>query len=56
MTAKRKLNLLFLGGKKKKGDEVEDEDDDDELRTSVSQGRVIVTLSTEELFLCTLHI
>jgi hypothetical protein len=39
----------------KKGDEVKDEDDD-MVRTSVSQDRVIATLCTKELFLCTQYI
>jgi hypothetical protein len=49
----KKVQLTFSQGKKKKGDEVEDEDDDDVMRTSVSQGRVTVTLCTEKLFLYT---
>jgi hypothetical protein len=56
VTAKRKFNLLFLGGKKKKGDEVEDEVDDDMMRTSVSQDIVTAILCTEELFLSTQYI
>jgi hypothetical protein len=52
----KKVQLTLSQGKKKKGDGVEDKDDDDVVRTSTSRERVTVTLSAEELFLCTQYI